>query len=57
MYAIRSYYVAAGRDLGVRESFADVAATVAAAFGLDWTAGRSLLRDLAGESREERARA
>jgi len=49
--------LAAGRDLGVRESFADVAATVAAAFGLDWTAGRSLLGDLAGESREERARA
>jgi phosphopentomutase len=36
-----------GRDLGVRESFSDVAATVADAFGLAWGGGRSVLAELA----------
>lgn len=35
--------LSAGRDLGERESFADVAATVAEAFGLAWGGGQSVL--------------
>lgn len=37
-----------GTDLGERESFADVAATVAGALGLSWATGRSLLPELVG---------
>jgi phosphopentomutase len=40
--------LAAGKDLGVRESFADVAATIAGAFGLPWTTGESVLPALEG---------
>jgi len=35
-----------GRDLGERESFADVAATVAEVFDLTWSGGRSVLAQL-----------
>lgn len=36
-----------GRDLGERESFADVAATVAEAFGLPWEGGQGVLHAVA----------
>jgi len=39
----------AGRALGTRETFADVAATVAAAFGLRWAVGESFLETVTGE--------
>jgi phosphopentomutase len=41
-----------GRDLGERESFSDVAATVAEAFGLVWKGGgRSVLAELAADKK------
>ncbi len=42
-----------GRDLGVRESFTDVAATVAEAFALAWAGGRSVLAELAVAPHQE----
>jgi phosphopentomutase len=35
-----------GLDLGIRETFADVAATVADSFGLQFTVGKSFLPEL-----------
>lgn len=49
--------LAAGRDLGERESFADVAASVAEAFGLEWTKGESVLAALAAAPQQEKNRA
>jgi len=46
--------LAAGRDLGERDSFADVAATVADALGVDFAVGRSVLPELRAR-REESA--
>lgn len=43
---------ATGRDLGERESFADVAATVAEFFSLSWKGGESLLKETGGEKKE-----
>lgn len=37
----------AGSSLGVRESFADIGATVGEVFGVPWTLGRSFLSELA----------
>lgn len=45
----------AGRDLGERESFVDVAASVAEAFDLVWSEGRSVLPELAAEPEREKA--
>jgi phosphopentomutase len=42
-----------GRNLGVRESFTDVAATVAEAFDLAWAGGRSVLAELAVAPHQE----
>jgi phosphopentomutase len=48
----------AGRDLGERESFSDVAATVAEAFGLVWEGGgQSVLAELAAETKPGKVRA
>jgi phosphopentomutase len=48
--------LAAGQNLGERESFADVAATVAEAFGLAWEGGRSLLAGLAVDPKQVKIR-
>ncbi|HKK01747.1 MAG TPA: phosphopentomutase [Desulfuromonadales bacterium] len=42
--------LAAGGDLGERSSFADIAATVAEAFGLPWGTGESFSKMLVGNS-------
>jgi phosphopentomutase len=48
----------AGRDLGERESFSDVAATVAEAFGLVWEGGgQSVLAELAADTKPGKVRA
>jgi phosphopentomutase len=46
--------VGEGGDLGTRESFADVAATVAAALGLTWRIGESVLGELRAEGGVQR---
>lgn len=50
--------LAAGRNLGERESFSDVAATVAEAFGLVWEGGgQSVLAELSAETKPGKVRA
>ncbi|MDI6906202.1 MAG: phosphopentomutase [Thermoanaerobacterales bacterium] len=43
----------AGRALGTRETFADVAATIAAAFGLRWPTGESFLKSVVRREKGE----